>query len=299
MSLYMLFNFFTININKGEFTMSSFKEILEGILNNTEVTIDKNGIGIKNGNFNMNIPTNSTSSVQIGNTSKPEILVNDNNYTFQGVCISGAHDLFGGITLTALFTKNDIVTINPESLLRELPKLDTSVTVDPNDNRIRVLKDDALVIMVAEVHCYVYNNETYYSEKKSAINIISQQWAASISKTVKLLLSSVPNADECINSVGNCLLTINSDDRLLCCAQNRNFLSVLKILGDYFSETGRSYIGDNIAEYEKLTYIPEVPSGVNLGFMKKYQHFFDDRENMVRYVKLGMLSEALPKEVEF
>lgn len=278
--------------------MSSFKDILNDILSNTKVTIDKNGIGIKNGDFNLNIPGNfemSQSNVS-DNNNVTHISYNDNEYEVKSVGISGIHDLFGGIHLTALISKDSAIGADIGCLWRRVPELQSTASTDSVGNRIRVMKGDDIVILSIEIPCQVYNDDSraYQGPDDSiAIDIIRQHWTNSISNAIRLPMLDTPNVDEHIKRIGDFLLTIKSDDD---CQSGKEviWLHALTSLRTYFAEMGRSHIGKDIADCENLSYVPEVPGGRAVDFMTKYIEFFRDESNLKRCVKLPLLSKLLP-----
>ena len=276
--------------------MSSFKEILDGILNNTEVTIGKNGIGIKNENFSLNIPGNSGApQLVVGNElSMNQTPISNDEYEVRAAGISGIHDVFGGLHFTVLMAKNSVMSEDIENLWRKIPELYSTASIDSAGNRIRFMKDDKIAILSVEIPCQVYNKHaTFHRIGETDIDIIREFWVRSISNAIKLPMSDIPNVDRHIKRIGDFLMMINdgADCRV---ADETIWFPAITTLCTYFAEMGRSHIGRDIADCENLSYVPEVPEGTNVGVMKKYPKFFDDADNLNRCVKLSILSTLLP-----
>lgn len=277
--------------------MSSFKEILSNILNNTEVTIDKNGIGIKNGNFNINIP-GGTQSQPVVDCSHQSLTTID-EYKVRCVGISGIYDLFGGIHFTALIAKDSVLNGNIDNLWKRIPDLYSTASTDLSGNRIRLLRGDDIIILAVEIPCQVYNHDTFENALgKNAVGIIKDHWTNSISETLRFPMNDIPNADEHVKRIGEFLSSLyehggcqTGTDTVWSTSMNHLCL--------YFAEIGRSHIGTDIANYENLTYVPEVPKGRDMDFMKKHSMFFDNQDNMNRCVKLKLLQLMMQSEGRF
>lgn len=276
---------------------NTFKKIISNILENTKITIDKTGVNVKNGNLDITIPPNGFTPED----SVPKIEScsgRRREYICRGVASSGSYDLIGGLYFAVVCTKENVKIIPHDNLWEILRNMDSYHTVDSCGNRIKILNDESILVIYSTIQCELYND--YVLKYGTSTDIIKYYWDKSISETVKSMVKMLANDNDAgyiVEYVSNILSRFKyTKQNDFSVSEDIRWEDVLVDICLFDRADQFSSIGYDIMVEEGLTYSPSVPGMMNLTFLKKHKSFFDNQDNLKRYVKLDLMEEGLKQE---